>query len=459
MTAMTPASTIKDAGQITQTLASYVVNSELEEIPSEVQREGLRSILTWIGCAIGGSRHKTVEIAVASLLPFTNDRSTTLIGRTERLDPLNAAMVNGMSSIVLDFDASQYKKTNIHPSGPVLPPLLALAEHQTVCGRELLHAYLLGIEIEGRLANEIFGRPDNPGWHVTGAVGPVGAAAATGRLLGLSTEQMVYAFGIAATQMGGLREMYGTMCKSFTPGRAAQNGMLAAMLAKNGFDSARAPIEGSKGLARVLMNIAAPESLVANLGTAFEISYNAYKPYACAIVCHAAIDACQRLRARYQLTPADVRTITVKVPPQAIELAGNPSPQTGLESKFSVSHAVALALSYDDVAPKHFSDQLARDPLLVASRDRVIVVPVATMRKDQAEATIETSDGRTLSERVDHAIGSLQNPLPDAGIERKFRQLSEDVIGAERSQRLIDLCWSLPSLLDVKVLIREAQAE
>lgn len=451
--------TRRDAGEtveITKALAAYVVGSKLEDIPEHVRNEGLRSILTWFGCAIGGSRQTTVEQAVAALLPFAANRAGTLLGRTERLDVMNAALVNGISSIILDYDASQYKKTNMHPSGPVLPPLIGLAEMSRVSGADLLHAYILGVEVEGRVGNCVFGSGTNPGWHVTGAVGPLGAAAGAGKLLGLDAGQMANAFGIAATQAGGLREMYGTMCKSFTPGRAAQNGLLAVILAKQGFDSAKAPIEGKKALARVLMNRDAPREIVMGFGCEFEVSYNAYKPYACAIVCHAAIDGCQRLLHDHAFHAGDVAAIELDVAPVALELAGNKEPQTGLESKFSVYHAVALALVYGDVSHHHFTDEIARGEQLVVLRRKVSARADPALGKAQARATIRLADGRTLSSFVEHSLGSLENPLSDEGLSRKFNQLVEGILTPAQSARLADLCWGLPALEDASVLVKAA---
>lgn len=443
-----------DDAAITQALASYVVSSRLDDIPERVRNEGLRSILTWIGCAIGGARHDTVEKTVAALLPFAANSSGTLLGRVERLDVMNAALVNGISSIILDYDASQYKKTNMHPSGPVLPPLIGLSEMRRVTGADLLHAYLLGIEVEGRVGNCVFGSGSNPGWHVTGAVGPLGAAAGAGKLLGLDAVQMANAFGIAATQAGGLREMYGTMCKSFTPGRAAQNGFLAAILAKQGFDSAKAPIEGDKALARVLMNRDAPREIIANFGREFEVSYNAYKPYACAIVCHAAIDGCQRVLREHGFKPCDVARVELEVAPVALELAGNPEPQTGLASKFSVHHAVALALVYGDVSHHHFTDAIARSEDLVSLRRKVVARSNTALGKAQASVTIGLADGRLLSCFVEHALGSLENPMSDEGLSRKFNQLVEGVLTPAQSERLVELCWGLPKLEDASELVR-----
>jgi 2-methylcitrate dehydratase PrpD len=286
----------------------------------------------------------------------------------------------------------------------------------------------------------------------------MGAAAAAGRLLGLTAQQMHYAFGIAATQPGGLREMYGTMCKSFTPGRAAQNGLLAAILAAQGFDSAQAPIEGEKGFAHVLMQRPAPPELVARLGEEFEIGFNAYKPFACAIVCHAAIDASQRLLREHRFDPAGIRRIELRVPPVTMELAGNPEPQTGLASKFSVHHAVALALTYGDVSHRHFTDALACDAKLMGLRRKVEVSAEPALSKSQARLSIHLDDARVLTCFVEHALGSLENPMSDEDLSRKFHQLVDGILPPAQANRLTELCWDLPKLADASILVQATSA-
>jgi 2-methylcitrate dehydratase PrpD len=420
--------------RITATLAEYVVSSRVEDIPDTVL-------------------HEAVEIALSGLRDFSAGQNAVLLGRSERLDPMNAALINGISSIVLDYDATQYKKTNIHPSGPVLPPLFALSAIRRLTGLEFLHAYLLGVEIECRLANGLFGS-HNPGWHVTGAVGPVGAAAAAGRILGLNPLQMASAFGIAATQAGGLREMYGSMCKSFTPGRAAQNGLLAASFAQRGFSSADKPIEGKKGLAQVLTGHAAPASTLDNLGQEFEISFNAHKPFACAIVCHAVIDGCLRLLGDHPFAPSDINRVELKVSPATVELAGNPEPRTGLESKFSVQHAAALALHYGEVNPGHFVDSLARNAQIVNLRGKVITEAKASLKKDQAQVDVVLHDERRLSCFVEHALGSLENPMSDSDLEKKVHGLIDPALSRDQAASIIATCWEISTLVDVNTLAR-----
>lgn len=446
-----------DGGAITRGLAEYVVGSRFTDIPAEVRHEGVRSLINFIGCSVAGSRHETVEAALAALKDLDAAGEAVVLGRSERLDPMNAALINGISSAVLDFDATQFKRTNIHPSGPVLPPLLAFMTSHPVSGADFLHAYILAVEIACRLANGIFGET-NPGWHVTGATGGIGAAAGVGRLLGLDAQKMAAAFGIAATQAGGLREMYGTMCKSFTPGRTAQNGYLAAMLAARGFDSAERAVEGDKGLAMVMTGRPPESGILQGLGQRFEIMHNIYKPFACAIVSHAAIDGALRLRKSHAIAADQISSVQLLVNPQTLALAGKRDPRSGLESKFSVYHGVALALLYGDADPRRFEDGYARDPALADLRARVNAEAKATFAKDQAEVTIILNDEREVKTSVDHAIGSLVNPMSDADLDGKFRSLCEDGLPKEKVERLLSLCRNCEQLTDASVIAAAAAA-
>ena len=222
--------------QVTEILAQWVVSMKGSDIAPEVRREGLRTFVNWMGCAVGGASHETVDRALAAIDPFSGPRIATVIGRTEHLDAAHAALINGISSHVLDYDDT-HLKTIIHPAGPVASALLALAEMRPMSGEDFLTALIIGIEVECRIGNSVYPNHYDRGWHITGTAGVFGAAAAVGKAIGLSRLQMQWAFGLAATQASNLREMFGTMTKSFHPGRAAQNGMMSALLAEAGFDS------------------------------------------------------------------------------------------------------------------------------------------------------------------------------------------------------------------------------
>src|SRR5579864_4639230 len=239
------------AVDVTRRLARYLVSAQPAELPETVRKEAARTLLNWVGCAIGGSKHETLNIAIAALAPFSGPAQASILGRRERMDVLNAAFMNGLSSHIFDYDDT-HLKTIIHPAGPVASAILALSEYRPVSGLDFLNALAVGVETECRIGNAVYPAHYDVGWHITGTTGVFGAAAASGKLLGLSEHQMVWAFGLAAAQPVGLREMFGTMTKAFHPGRAAHNGLTAALLASRNYTSSNQPLEAKSGWANVL---------------------------------------------------------------------------------------------------------------------------------------------------------------------------------------------------------------
>ena len=268
---------------VTETLADWIVGVTGNDIPDEVRREGLRTFVNWMGCAVGGSDHETVDAALRAVRPFAGKATSTVIGRKDRLDALHAALVNGISSHVLDFDDT-HLKTIIHPAGPVASALLALSEMRPISGRDFLTALIVGVEVECRIGNAVYPHHYDRGWHITGTAGVFGAAAAVGKAIGLDAQRMRWALGLAGTQSSGFREMFGTMTKSFHPGRAAQNGMMSALLAEAGFDSSERVLEASRGFAHVMSAKQDWDEILSGLGARWEAGLNSYKPFACGIL-------------------------------------------------------------------------------------------------------------------------------------------------------------------------------
>jgi 2-methylcitrate dehydratase PrpD len=341
----------------------------------------------------------------------------------------------------------------------VASAILAVAETRPVSGREFLHALVLGAEVECRIGNAVYPAHYDRGWHITGTAGVFGAAAASGRLLGLDQRQMVWALGLAATQPVGLREMFGSMTKAFHPGRAAQNGLTAALLAAKNFTSTEVGIEGKSGWANVLSTTRDYAQITDRLGQSYEISLNTYKPYACGVVIHPTIDACVQLRNEHRLEASQIERIDLAVHPLVLELTGKKAPRTGLEAKFSVYFAAALAIVRGSAGMRDFSDDNARDPAIVALRDRVTTTIDPAIKEEQVRARIVLKDGRTLEKRIDHVLGSLERPLTDADLEAKFMALAEGVLPAAQARTLMERCWkidTLPRAGDVAAAARPA---
>jgi 2-methylcitrate dehydratase PrpD len=422
-----------------------VVDTKPDAMPESVRKEGVRTLLNWVGCALGGARMETVEMSIAAMQPFSGPGQATILGRTERLDILNASLVNGISSHALDFDDT-HLKTVIHPAGPVASAILALAEFRPVSGRDFLHAMILGVEVECRIGNAVYPEHYDKGWHITGTAGVFGAAAASGRLLGLNEQQMVWALGLAAAQPVGLKEMFATMTTNFHTGRAAQNGLTAALLAQRGFTSANQPIEGKAGWANAVSTRHDFNAITARLGETYEISLNSYKPFATGIVSHPAIDGCLRLREQYKLSLAQVDRIDLVVNPQALELNGRRNPATGLESKFSVYYAAAVAIADGAAGERQFSDAKVHDAAITAVRNRVSATADPALAQDQARVAILLKDGRRVEVFVEHAVGSARNPMSDAALDAKFLDLAEGVLPAWQARKVIELCRGIETL-------------
>jgi 2-methylcitrate dehydratase PrpD len=431
--------------EVTRILARYVVESRFDAIPAATRHHATRTFVNWLGCAIGGSHHEGMDIALAALAPMAGAAQASVLGRSERLDILHAALLNGISSHMFDFDDT-HLKTVIHPAGPVCSAILALAEHRPVSGEDFVHALVLGVEVECRIGNSVYPNHYDTGWHITGTAGVMGAAAACGKLLGLNEQQMVWALGIAATQSSGLREMFGTMCKPFHPGNAAKNGLMSALLAEKNFTSSNRGIEAPRGFAHVLSTKFDPAEITEGLGKTFEIDLNTYKPFACGIVIHPIIDACVQLRNEHKLAGDEIESVLAKVHPLVLELTGKKTPQTGLEGKFSVYHSAAAGFIYGAAGEREYSDAVVRDAKVVALRDKVTAVIDTTMHEDQTLVEVKLKDGRTLSKYVEAAIGSLKRPQTDADLEGKFRGLAEDVLPKAQVDKVLGLAWKVGAL-------------
>jgi 2-methylcitrate dehydratase PrpD len=250
--------------------------------------------------------------------------------------------------------------------------------------------------------------------------------------------------------------MFGTMTKSFHVGRAAQNGLTAALLAQQNFTSSEQALEGKSGWANVLSSSRSYSEITAKLGSSYEILLNTYKPYACGIVIHPVIDGCIQLRNQHKLTAASIERIELRVHPLVLELTGKKTPNTGLDGKFSVFFAAALAIVQGKAGEREFTDALARNPEIVALRDRVSAKVSSAIHEDQARIAITLKDGKRLENFVEHAKGSVEKPMTDAELEAKFESLANGVLTGARAKRVMQLCWSMERLPDASAVLKEA---
>jgi len=444
------------APAVTRILAEFVAQHPSRGWSDAVDHEAHRTFYNWLGCAIGAAHHEAADAAVAAVRLLEPSAQATVLGRSEKLDMGSAALVNGITSHTFDFDDT-HLKTIIHPAGPVASAVLALAEQRGLPGRDVIDALVLGIDVACRVGNTMYPDHYDRGWHITGSTGMLGAAAACARLLRLDAQQTAMALGIAASQPVGLREQFGTMTKPFHPGGAARAGLMSALLASQGFTSSPKALEAPRGFIQVASDKRAWNEITDELGQRFEISFNTYKPFACGIVIHPSIDACAQLRER-GVQPEQVERIDLRVHSLVLELTGKKEPQDGLQGKFSVYHGCAAGLIFGRAGEEEFSDAVVRDPLVVATRNKVQAVVDETIDEAEVKVSALLKSGERIDVHVEHAIGSLQKPLSDAQLQAKFEALVVPVLGQARAQSITQACWALGSAPNVRTLTELCRA-
>jgi 2-methylcitrate dehydratase PrpD len=438
--------------QITEGLARFLVEHRPEDMPERVRHEAKRALVNFFATALGGCRNEAVEILLAALADCFGPPHATVIGRGERADALTAAFLNAVSANVLDFDDT-HLRTVIHPTAPVAPGLFALAERRPVSGAALLHAFILGVEVECRIGNALSPGHYRRGWHITATCGVLGAAAAAGKLLGLDAQRMGWALGTAATQSSGLVENLGTMSKSVGVGNAARNGLAAALFAERGLSGPDRPLEGPRGLAAVMGAGADLAGATQGLGDTWELMQNAYKPYPCGVVLHPVIDACLELRPKVG-EPQRIERISVKGHPLLRERADRPAVTAGREAQVSLQHSAAVAFLFGAAGVKEYSDACVNDPAVLALRRKVEAEDDATIPADAAIVAVRTATGEMLTAHVAHARGSLARPLSDRELEAKLRDLAAYGAPGVEVERVIEAIWAIDRTENVAELMR-----
>ncbi|MBI4310182.1 MAG: MmgE/PrpD family protein [Chloroflexi bacterium] len=436
----------------TEDLARFIVETPAERIPQAVLHEGKRCFINYLSVALYAARDPSLDILLDVFKAEGGVRHASVIGAGTHTNLQNAALANGYLGHLEDYDDTHFP-TVIHPSSPTLPAALAVGESIGASGRDVLTASVLGMEGCCRVGMAIHPYHYDEGWHITGTCGVFGAVGAAGRLAGLDTPRMVHALGVAGTQAAGVREVFGSMTKPFHPGRSAQSGILASLLAQRGFTSTTAILEGRRGFAAVYSSKSDLSRVADGIGERWELHMNGLKPYACGVVNHPLIDAMIAMRSRPGVTPQAVERVTAKVHHLVLELVNRQHPQVGLEGKFSYHHSMAVGLVDGSAFPAQYTDAKVKDPVITALRDRINATADPSLSEDQAEVTLTLKDGRSYTERVAHATGAPENPMTDAQLETKFRNLTRDVLPQAQAEELLARLWALEQVADIREIV------
>jgi 2-methylcitrate dehydratase PrpD len=428
-------------------LGDFVASSRWQDVPDSLRHEAKRALLNFFGCALGVAYDPAVSTAITVMAPFSGPDRVTVIGRPERLDPMGASFANTIAANLLDYDDT-HLRTVIHPTAPVAPPALALAERHGLPGAAVLHALILGAEVACRIGSAVSPTHYARGWHITSTCGVFGSAAACSRLLGLSSEQTAAALGIAASESAGLVENLASSAKNVSMGNAARNGLLAALLARDGYAGVSTALEGKLGWARAMGDTPDMDAMTGALGTRWEFAANTYKPYPSGIVFHAVIEACLSLREQLGLRDRDVAAVTVWGDQLLLDRGDRPT-LTERDARVSIAHNAAVALVRGSAGVADFAPAAVADPAV--ARVRALVTAALDPRLPPAAASVmvRTADGRSARLRVDVAHGGQSRPLSDAQLEGKFRTNAP----CGRADDRIMAVWNIEAERDIRALM------
>jgi 2-methylcitrate dehydratase PrpD len=439
-------------------LAARIRDFTYEGLPEAAVAWAKMGILDTVGVTLAGSREPCTQIA----LRISNAPGPALaFGTTRRLAPTDAALVNGTASHALDFDDCS-NTLGGHPSAPILPGLFALADAVPVSGRDFVAAYVAGFETETRLARAVNFHHYDKGWHPTATLGVFGAAAAAARLLQLGTEETATALAIAASFASGLKTNFGTMTKPLHVGHCARNGVMAALLAREGMTASHDAFEHRQGFFNVFNGAGNydADAVLRDWAAPLDIMTPgiAIKRYPCCGSTHPAIDAMLDLVEAHGLTPDNVDHIVSWTHPRRLAHTNRPTLRSALDAKFSVQYCLARALIDREVVLSHFDEGAYLDPRVATVMARITAEPHPQMSSSStahfgAEVTVITTDGRQLAKAVDIALGrTSENPLPHPALEAKYRDCAGRAVTADAVERSLDLLARLETLHHVGAL-------
>ncbi len=437
---------------LTGNLARFLVDLRRSGVPDPSLEAASSMLLDWLGSALAGTRTDPGGMLLAYGDAEPDGRASTIGGKGAR-SAETAAFVNGALSHIVEMDDVD-RGSVLHPGAVVIPAALAIAEVRSKSGREFLSAIVAGYEVAIRIG-EAVGKKHYFYFHNTSTCGVFGAAAAASWLLGLDVERIVCALGNAGTQSSGLWEFNaeGAMSKHLHAGRAAANGVLAALLAEHGFTGPSRILEGERGFFRATAPDADPDRVLAGLGSGkLKIHGVSLKPHASCRHTHAAIDCALALRSRIGAEP--IRTIEVDTYGATLSLCDRPSPSTPYEAKFSLQFCVASALLRGEAGLGAFGEEAIRDSRAreLTSKVQARIEPSIEARYPRewpAKVRVRLLNGNTLEAETSHPKGDPELPLSSGEIEGKFRALAAHGGRKDAVETLLDWVRSMPGQVPV----------
>jgi 2-methylcitrate dehydratase PrpD len=444
--------------------ARYALTRELTDaclmrarspLPPEIAEIARHTLLDWLGVLCAGWSDPAVALLEAEIRDEAAAPRATLLGSGFRTSARNAALVNGTASHVLDFD-DVHLRSRVHPSAPLWPAIVALAERERAGGAQALAAFVAGVEMQSRLALVMGEEHYRRGWHNTATLGMFGATLASAVLLGLDVKQTQHALGICATQAAGLRAAFGTMCKPLHAGHAAALGVQSASLARRGFTSRTDLLESDGGFVELYASARENGSIAAALADApdYQARTILFKYNASCYGTQAPIEASKALGERVAGRLDEIESIEVLLEPQYLSVCCIPVPATGLEAKFSVAQMVALTLAgWSTVDARSYSDAALQDPQIRRLRELVKIAAHPQQPRASADVGIVLRNGSRFDTHFD-----MSKPETDLGRQRenvasKARSLLGERLDASRIDYIVQTALSFDTVEDVSSFV------
>jgi 2-methylcitrate dehydratase PrpD len=443
---------------LTEILSNFVARSRFEDFSEGVIESAKKCLLDWIGVTIGGMNDPSVERIVGFVKEMGGRKQASVLGYGFKTTLLNAALINGTMSHVLDFDDA-HSGSRSHPSAPLIPALLAISEYQQLKGKDFITAFVTGFEVSTRIGLSLGKTYYERGWHATSVLGRFGSAVGVGKLLRLNHKQVARTIGLAATQAGGLRRVFGTMGKPFHAGKASMDGLLSALLAFRGFDAPEDILDGTSGFLRLFSPEHDPGKITRGLGKDFQIEQISFKPYAACLLTHPAIDGLIGIREKHGLELDVVDRIDLDVSPLCLTVTDNKNPKNGLEGKFSLYFCSALALSEGKVPESQFIPEKLKDRRIRNLMKKISVSGDDSLKESEARIAIQLKDGTRLKSVVSAPKGDPKNPMSFDEIVEKFNDLTQSILSDRQRNKIIHLVRNLEKMENPSTFLKLCQVK
>ena len=453
---------------LTQEVVSFVSKTRYRDIPPEVLRLAHGFILDGLGVALAGSTDECACIVQSHIRHMGGKKESIVLGAGLSAPAPKAALANGVAGHAMDYDDTQLSTSKeavygllTHPTTPVLAAVLAMGEREAISGRDFCLAYIIGVEVECRIADAINPRHYQSGFHSTATMGGLGAAMAAGKILRLREEALIRALGIAASMASGLRENFGTMTKPLHAGRAAENGVTAALLAKDGFTAASNILEARRGFFNAMAGGYEESKIAGRLGQPYFMQEPgiSIKPYPSGSLSHPAQDLILDLINEHDLHPADIESVDVGTNSNVPNALIYPMPKTALEGKFSIPFCMAIAVLERQAGIAQFTDRKVRERKVVELMKRVTLYvddELEALGYDQVRSRIRIKlrNGKMIEGRYDVARGHPEKPMSWNELGEKFKDCASLVLSRKDADDTIRLVGRLEQLKDLNPLLR-----